>query len=119
MKDEGIVRHRGKIESVINNANRAKELEKEFGSLAAYFWSWDPHADERPKEFSANTVKAMAKTDTSKALSKDLKKRGWSFVGPTSVYAFMQAMGMVNDHVEECFCRKDIEKFRQGIGKAS
>lgn len=119
LKDEGIVRHRGKIESVINNANRAKELKKEFGSLSAYFWSWDPHADERPKEFSANTVKAMAKTDTSKALSKDLKKRGWSFVGPTTVYAFMQAMGMVNDHVEECFCRKNVEKLRQGMEKAS
>lgn len=119
LKDEGIVRHRGKIESVINNANRAKELKKEFGSLSAYFWSWAPHADERPKEFSANTVKAMAKTDTSKALSKDLKKRGWSFVGPTTVYAFMQAMGMVNDHVEECFCRKNVEKLRQGMEKAS
>lgn len=119
LKDEGIVRHRGKIESVINNAKRARELKREFGSLAAYFWTWDPHVDERPREFSATTVKAMAKTDTSKALSKDLKKRGWSFVGPTTIYAFMQAMGMVNDHVEECFCRKDIEKLRQGMGKAS
>jgi DNA-3-methyladenine glycosylase I len=109
LKDEGIVRHRGKIESVINNAARAIELQKEFGSLAAYFWSWESKIDERPKIFDAPTLKAMGKSATSAAISKDLKKRGWSFVGPTTIYAFMQAMGMVNDHVEDCHCRKEIE----------
>jgi DNA-3-methyladenine glycosylase I len=113
LKDEGIVRHRGKIESTINNANRALEMQKEFGSLAAYFWSWEPKAEERPKKYDPATLKAMGKTATSLALSKDLKKRGWSFVGPTTVYAFMQAMGMVNDHVEECHCRKEIEQIRK------
>lgn len=115
LQDAGIIRHRGKIESVINNAHRAAELKKEFGSLAAYFWSWDPHIDERPKSFSAKDVKATAKTATSIALSKDLKKRGWSFVGPTTVYAFMQAMGMVNDHVETCFCRPEVEDIRKAF----
>lgn len=114
VKDSGIIRHRGKIESTINNAERALELKKEYGSLAAYFWSWEPAPDQRPKRCDFKTLKPLGKTDTSLALSKDLKKRGWSFVGPTTVYAFMQAMGMVNDHVEGCHCRKDIEK----IGKS-
>lgn len=113
MKDEDIVRHRGKIESVINNAARALEMQKEFGSLAAYFWSWEPDATERPKKYDAASLKAMGKSATSIAISKDLKKRGWSFVGPTTVYAFMQAMGMVNDHVENCACRREIETARK------
>ena len=111
--DAGIIRHRGKIKSVINNAQRALELKKEFGSLAAYFWQWEPQSHHRPKEFSSATIRTLGKTEQSLALSKDLKKRGWSFVGPTTVYAFMQAMGMVNDHVEGCTCRKDIEKIRK------
>ncbi len=113
LKDEGIIRHRGKIESVINNAARALELQKEFGSLAAYFWSWEPALAERPKKYATASVKAMGKSETSAAMSKDLKKRGWSFVGPTTVYAFMQAMGMVNDHVEDCICRREIEAARK------
>ena len=113
MKDEGIVRHRGKIESVINNAARALELQKEFGSLAAYFWSWEPAAADRPKKYDAASLKAMGKSATSIAISKDLKKRGWSFVGPTTVYAFMQAMGMVNDHVGDCHIRCEIETARK------
>jgi DNA-3-methyladenine glycosylase I len=113
VKDAGIIRHRGKIESTINNAQRALEMQKEFGSLATYFWSWEPDALERPKKYDAASLKAMGKSATSIALSKDLKKRGWSFVGPTTVYAFMQAMGMVNDHVENCHCRKDIEKIKK------
>jgi DNA-3-methyladenine glycosylase I len=117
--DEGIVRHRGKIESAINNANRALELQKEFGSLAAYFWSWEPKAAERPKVYDRESLKAMGKTETSHAISKDLKKRGWSFVGPTTVYAFMQAMGMVNDHVEGCRCRAAIEKSRKSFKRPS
>ncbi len=115
LKDEGIVRHRGKVESVINNAARALELQKEFGSLAAYFWSWEPDAAERPKKYDAASLKAMGKSATSIAISKDLKKRGWSFVGPTTVYAFMQAMGMVNDHVEGCPARREIEAGRKSF----
>jgi len=113
VKDEGIIRHRGKIVSTINNAARALELQKEFGSLAAYFWSWEPKAEERPKAYDADSLKAMGKSATSLTMSKDLKKRGWSFVGPTTIYAFMQAMGMVNDHVADCHCRGDIEKIRK------
>ena len=89
LKDEGIVRHRGKIEAVINNAQRMKELVKAEGSLAAYVWRF-----EAPP---VTTPKVVSTTPESIAMSKDLKKRGWKFVGPTTVYAFMQAMGMVND----------------------
>jgi DNA-3-methyladenine glycosylase I len=96
LADEGIVRHRGKIEAVINNAQRAVELQKEQGSLAAYFWRYepDPAGDVEPQTASTSAE--------SMALSKDLKKRGWQFVGPTTVYAFMQAMGLVNDHARGC-----------------
>lgn len=115
VQDAGIIRHRGKIVSTINNAKRAIELEKEFGSLAAYFWSWEPDAKTRPKTYDLATLKALGKTDASIALSKDLKKRGWSFVGPTTVYAFMQAMGMVNDHLDSCHCRSPLEKTRKSF----
>lgn len=111
--DAGIVRHRGKIQSTINNAARAIDMKQEFGSLASYFWSWKPTLSERPKSQARADLQAMAKTATSVALSKDLKKRGWSFVGPTTVYAFMQAMGLVNDHVGECHCHADIEKIKK------
>ena len=104
LKDEGIVRHRGKIEAVINNARRARELVKEEGSLAAYLWRFEPKSASKPQ--SAST------TAESIALSKDLKKRGWQFVGPTTVYAFMQAMGLVNDHLEGCKARREIETLR-------
>ena len=110
--DAGIVRHRGKIESTINNARRALELRKEYGSLAAYFWSHEPSQDERPAVIDWPTLTAMPKTETSTRVSKDLKKRGWSFVGPTTVYAFMQAMGLVNDHLEGCYCREEVEAER-------
>ncbi|WP_298822615.1 DNA-3-methyladenine glycosylase I [uncultured Roseibium sp.] len=112
LNDSGIVRHRKKIESTINNANRALELRKEFGSLAAYFWSFEPKTEDRPEKIDFPTAKTLGKTAESTALSKDLKKRGWSFVGPTTVYAFMQSMGMVNDHLEGCCCREKIEKAR-------
>lgn len=108
----GIVRHRGKIESTINNARRALDLIEERGSLAAYFWSFEPGPEERPATVDRATLMTLAKTDASTRLSKDLKKRGWSFVGPTTVYAFMQAMGMVNDHIEGCFCRAESERAR-------
>ena len=117
--DAGIIRHRGKIVSTINNAKRAIELEKEFGSLAAYFWSWEPDAKTRPKKYDIATLKTLGKTDASLALSKDLKKRGWSFVGPTTVYAFMQAMGMVNDHLDGCHRRPDLEKRRASFKRPS
>jgi DNA-3-methyladenine glycosylase I len=118
LKNDGIVRHRGKIESTINNAKRAMEMQKEFGSLSRYFWRWVPPKEERPSSFNQKTLQAIGKTPTSLALSKDLKKRGWSFVGPTTVYAFMQAMGLVNDHIEECDCRKEIERLRSQINAA-
>jgi DNA-3-methyladenine glycosylase I len=115
LADEGIVRHRGKITSTINNAKRALELKKEFGSLAAYVWGFEPHPEHRPDKLTWEVLKTMAETDASRALSKDLKKRGWSFVGPTTVYAFMQAMGLVNDHVEGCFCREPCERERKKL----
>jgi DNA-3-methyladenine glycosylase I len=113
LADAGIVRHRGKIESTINNAKRARELVAEAGSLAAYFWRFEPDPKSRPKRLDWQALRAMSTSPESVALSKDLKKRGWSFVGPTTVYAFMQAMGMVNDHVDGCFCRPEIEKARR------
>jgi len=113
LKDAGIIRHRGKIESTINNAKRALELIEEKGSLAAYFWSWEPEAPNRPKKISRETLKTMSITEQSTALSKDLKKRGWTFVGPTTCYAFMQAMGLVNDHIHDCHVRAEIESTRR------
>lgn len=113
--DAGIIRHRGKIVSTINNAGRALELQAEFGSLAAYFWQFEPAPSERPRVITAATIPTQ--TPASTALSKDLKKRGWSFVGPTTCYAFMQAMGMVNDHVEHCFCRPRIEEKRAALAR--
>jgi len=110
--DAGIVRHRGKIESTINNARRAGELADEFGSLAAYFWKWEPDPKTRPKRMTLAALREMPQTPESKALSKDLKKRGWSFVGPTTAYAFMQAMGMVNDHIEGCVVRGEVDEAR-------
>ncbi|MCB1916714.1 MAG: DNA-3-methyladenine glycosylase I [Rhodocyclaceae bacterium] len=94
--DRGIVRHRGKIEAVIHNAGRALALIEEKTSLAAYVWAFEPEADDLASPQSASESPA------SRALSKDLKKRGWRFVGPTTVYAFMQAMGLINDHAEAC-----------------
>ena len=106
--DAGIVRHRGKIEATINNAQRAMEMVDEHGSIAAYFWSYEPQRRVPPSEIPATT-------EVSVALSKDLKKRGWKFVGPTTAYAFMQAMGLVNDHLEGCYVREDIEQARRAF----
>jgi DNA-3-methyladenine glycosylase I len=100
--DEGIVRHRGKIESTINNAQRAIELREECGSLSSYFWRWEPDPATRPRRITREALMGMATSPESTALSKDLRKRGWTFVGPTTIYAFMQAMGLVNDHVDDC-----------------
>lgn len=104
--DAGIVRHRGKIESTINNARRAIELVEECGSLAAYFWRLEDRRD-----FDG----IVAQTDKSAALSKDLKRRGWSFVGPTTAYAFMQAMGLVNDHLPGCTSRDRVAAARNSF----
>ncbi len=106
LKNRGIVRHRGKIEAVINNAQRAIELVKEEGSLAAYFWSFEPAKNDQAEPQSAST------SNESVALAKALKKKGWKFVGPTTVYAFLQAMGFINDHVEGCIIRSKVERAR-------
>ena len=107
LKDQGIIRHRGKIEAVINNARRAQELVKSDGSLAAFVWRYEPAPTQTVKP---QTVSTSAE---SIALSKDLKKLGWKFVGPTTVYAFMQAMGLINDHVEDCAIRAEVERARK------
>lgn len=106
LSDTGIVRHRGKIEATINNAARALEMQDEFGSIAAYFWSQEPSRTGVPSTIPATT-------EVSTAISKDLKKRGWKFVGPTTLYAFMQAMGLVNDHLEGCFVRAEVADARR------
>jgi DNA-3-methyladenine glycosylase I len=107
LQDEGIVRHRGKIEAVIHNARQARDMAKEHGSLAAYFWRYEPDPKSLARPQTAST------SAESVALSKDLKKRGWKFVGPTTVYAFMQAMGLINDHAEGCVIRGKVEKARE------
>ena len=107
LKDDGIVRHRGKIEAVINNAQCAIELARKEGSLAAYVWQYEPAPSGLSKPQSAST------SAESVALSKALKKQGWKFVGPTTVYAFMQAMGLVNDHAEGCVIRGKVESARK------
>ncbi len=109
LEDEGIVRHRGKIEATINNAQRALEMAATEGSLATFFWSYEPDPNDQP------APQTVSVTDTSKALSKELKKRGWRFVGPTTAYAFMQAMGLVNDHVEGCFVRAKVTAARKSF----
>jgi DNA-3-methyladenine glycosylase I len=106
MLDAGIVRHAGKIASSINNAKRVMEMRREFGSLAAYVWQQEPDVSQRPAQLNFEVFKTMTSTAASTALSKDLKKRGWTFVGPTTLYAFMQAMGLVNDHLEGCVSRQ-------------
>ena len=112
LADAGIIRHRQKIESTINNAARALEMRAEFGSLAAYLWGFEPTDRQRPAVVDLAHLKANPTTVVSKALSKDLKKRGWTFVGPTTVYAFMQAMGLVNDHLQGCCVRDGVEAGR-------
>ena len=105
LNDAGIVRHRGKIESTINNAARCLELAAEFGSLAEYVWRFEPNARLRPKKLTLAVLRTMTTTPESVALSKDLRQRGWTFVGPTTMYAFMQAMGLVDDHLHGCAFR--------------
>lgn len=111
--DASIVRHRGKIESTINNARRCIELIEENGSLARYVWSFEPDPSSRPKTLDWATLSRQTTSPESVALSKDLKRRGWTYVGPTTVYAFMEAMGLVNDHVTACDLRAEVEKERK------
>jgi DNA-3-methyladenine glycosylase I len=107
LEDKGIVRHRGKIEAVINNAKQARKLVSQDGSLAAFIWRFQPAARDLAKPQTVSTSEASV------ALSAELKRQGWRFVGPTTVYAFMQAMGLVNDHVEECVIRAKVEGARK------
>ncbi|WP_170450051.1 DNA-3-methyladenine glycosylase I [Ruegeria arenilitoris] len=109
LQDAGIIRHRGKIEAVINNARRAQELVAETGSLAAYVWRFEPESPPAPQTASTSPE--------SVAMSKDLKKRGWKFVGPTTVFAFMQAMGLVNDHATGCAMREKAAQMRRSFIK--
>ncbi len=111
LKDGGIVRHRGKIEAVVNNARQAQELVKREGSLAAFVWRYEPHMKQFAEPQTAST------SAESLALSKDLKKLGWKFIGPTTVYAFMQAMGLVNDHAEDCVIRTKVERARKSFSR--
>ena len=112
MEDAGIVRHRGKITSAINNARRACELVEEAGSLSAFFWNFAPEQGARPSEITRQTLRGMAKSAESVRLARELKKRGWTFVGPVTAYAFMQACGLVNDHLEGCALRAPVEDER-------
>lgn len=113
----GIVRHGGKIRSTINNAQCAIDLAEAEGTLARFFWRFEPGEQERPARVDYSTLMANPTTETSIRISKDLKKRGWSFVGPTTVYAFMQAMGLVNDHIEGCAFRPVIEAERERFSR--
>jgi DNA-3-methyladenine glycosylase I len=113
LADPSIVRHRGKIEAVINNAQRALELVAEEGSLAAYVWRFE--TPSRPGPLDRDELAGLAQTPDSKALAKDLKRRGWRFVGPTTVYAFMQAMGLVKDHLAGCDAWAEVERARAGL----
>jgi DNA-3-methyladenine glycosylase I len=113
LRDSGIVRHRGKIESTINNARRARELRDEHGSLASYFWSFEPQ--RRPSRVTRAWLRKTTESKESVALARDLKRRGWSFVGPTTAYAFMQAMGVVDDHIEGCAIRERTQEARRGF----
>jgi DNA-3-methyladenine glycosylase I len=115
--DPAIVRHRGKIESTIGNARRAVELVEAEGSLAAFVWRFEPPAAARPRRVTHEAVRELAQTDASRALAKELKRRGWTFVGPTTVYAFMQAMGLVDDHVEGCAARARVENARAALAR--
>jgi DNA-3-methyladenine glycosylase I len=113
MADRGIVRNRAKIDATINNAGRCIELREEFGSLAAYVWSFEPDSATRPDVIDRETLLQATTSDESVAMSRDLRRRGWSFVGPTTAYSFMQAMGLVNDHLSSCPFRGEVEAERR------
>lgn len=113
LKNSSIIRHKGKIEATINNARKACQLTQDWGSLAAYFWSFEPSKADRPSKFSRKELSKWTESEASRLLSKDLRRRGWKFVGPTTSYAFMQSMGIVNDHVEGCDQREVCIELRK------
>jgi DNA-3-methyladenine glycosylase I len=115
LQDAGIVRHGGKIRSVINNAAKALEMKAGEGSLAAFFWRYEPDKKSQPKKLDREALKAAGPASEAVALSKELKRRGWTFVGPTTVYAFMQAMGLVNDLIAGCHCRAEVDRERRAF----
>jgi DNA-3-methyladenine glycosylase I len=119
MGDAGIVRNRAKIEATINNARRCAELTDEFGSLAAYVWGYEPDPSGRPDRLDWQTLTALPPDPAAKAMSADLRHRGWRFVGPTTAYAFMQAMGLVNDHLSACDVRDEVERLRRSFKRPS
>jgi len=117
LRDPGIVRHRGKIEAALANARLAGDLHDEFGSLGAFFWSFEPDDADRPSRFDERSLMKLTETQESRALAKALKKRGFRFVGPTTAYAFMQSMGIVNDHTEDCDTRIEVERARKRFAR--
>ena len=117
LRDAGIVRHRGKIEATLDNAKRARDLQDEFGSLAAFFWSFEPPEATRPAYFDEKTLGAIAQTEASRAMARALKRRGFKFFGPTTAYAFMQSMGIVNDHIQGCDTREVVERARTAFSR--
>ena len=117
LSDSGIVRHRGKIEATINNARRCLDLVGQFGSLARYVWSFEPDARSRPVTLDWSTLERLGPSAEATAMSKDLKRRGWVFVGPTTAYPFMEAMGLVNDHVTACGLREPVEQQRSSFSR--
>lgn len=113
MENAGVVRSKPKILSTINNAKRTIEVQKEYGSLAGFIWQFEPSPESRPKKFDKDTIMSITKTKESEALAKALKKEGFTYIGPTTAHAFMQSMGLVNDHVEGCFCRNRCTQLRR------
>ena len=117
LSDAGIVRHRGKIEAAIGNARAACRLVEEFGSLSSFVWQFEPDPNSRPKRFKYSDLKALTETEESRAMSRALRERGWRFVGPTTLYAFMQSVGIVNDHIEGCSFRDVVERERLNFSR--
>lgn len=115
LQDSGIIRHRGKIEATINNAQKVSDILDEYESLAHFFWQFEPDITARPSSITHETLQSLTQSAESESLSKDLKKRGFKFVGPTTMYAFMQAMGLVNDHIEGCHMRPQVECDRKSF----
>lgn len=115
--DAGIIRHRGKITATLNNARRVREVQREFGSFAAFIWSFEPRPDERPEDLSWESLRTLGHTPASTRLSAALRKRGFRFVGPTTCYAFMQSMGLVNDHITSCPTRARVEDARERFAR--
>lgn len=117
--DPGIVRNRAKIEATINNARRCLTIADEFGSLAAYVWSFEPDGRARPRISDWSTLVKLSASPEAMSMSRDLKRRGWAFVGPTTVYSFMEAMGLVNDHVGKCRFHAEVDKARKDFSRPS